>query len=135
MNIHWKIFNIVNLICLTLIARFLAWPLFTYSLNNFKDKLFFTIVMITILVVVINCLHNIFLTKKLAMQGNLRLTRKIFFWVFFILFSTIISIVVYNTPETLRFYFKNRNTLGETFRLRQSILILSISVTGLYIMV
>ena len=137
MNTHWKIFNIVNLICLTFVISIFAWPLFTHpgSIHTLRDKVFYAVVIIIILVVIINCLHNIFLTRLCADGGRMTLTRQIFFWILLVLFAVIMSLFIYNTCQEVyfRFYYKGPyRRAGGLLYFNQFV---SLSVTGLYLVI
>ena len=134
MNTHWKIFNIVNLTCISLVTSLFIWPILRDSDLSASTNRFFYIVGLSILLVVTaNCLHNISLTRLLTVERNLTLTRKIFFWILCILFSAVILVFAYQTPDAFLHYYLFRET-PHTSYLRPAIHILSISITGLYTM-
>ncbi len=136
MNAHWRIFNILNLICLTLYTSFVVWPIFERPpLDLLHHKLFYLINLLVLLIVVVNCIHNIILTGILASERYFTLIRKIFFWILYTLFTAVILVIVYFIPDVLLYYFREKGTLLESFNLRQVVQMLSILATGLYIIV
>jgi len=130
MNTHWKIFNIVNLICLTLIIGFISVNLYFYERPS--DYLFYVVIFSIILVVTTNCIHNISLTKLCVTGEKMILGRKILFWILLILFAAIIFFFVYLTYDEIERDLRY-NTYGRKVRLKYLLQFLSISVTGLYI--
>lgn len=137
MNIHWKIFNVVNLICLALTTSFFVWRLgaFYRPLNDSADFLFYGILLSVFLAVIIDCVNNIFLTRLHADGRNLTLTRKICFWILLILFVGAISLFAYNTAYVTWRYFRYTGAYKPYFNQRYLMHVLSISVTGLYIII
>lgn len=136
MNIHWKIFNVVNFICLTLVISCCARSIFagTISADTLRGKLYYAFIITAILVVVINCLH-VYLTRLCFNGERLTLTRQIFFWVQLVLFIGVMSLFIYYT--SLEIYLRFRFTGGykRMGGLRYFNQFLSISVSGLYIIV
>lgn len=137
MNTHWKIFNIINLICLTLVVSCCSQVLFSYtqSLNTGRPKMFFALTIIMLLVVVINCLHNLFLTRFCTDGREMTFKRRIFFWILFIFFAGIMSLFIYYTSKEIYFQFRFTGAYKPIGGLRYFKQFLFISVTGLYIMI
>jgi|GEM_PF-5108404 len=137
MNIYWKIFNIVNLICLTLVAYFLALPFLAgrYHLNNSKDFFLYAIVILMILAVVFNCLHNIYLTRLCTNRARMSLTRKIWFWTLLALFAAVMWLFIYYTCEAIFFRLKFTGAYKPTSSIKYFKQMSSISITGLYIII
>ena len=135
MNIHWKIFNVINFICLTLIISLIGWPLFKNSrpLNNAIDLVFYVFVILIPMVVTINCLHNLSLTKVYTASEKLTIIRKISFWILLALFTLIILACIYQFFNTLHILMKSTGAYKPYLNLRIFIQVLSISVTGIYI--
>jgi len=138
MNTHWKIFNIVNLICLTLVISCCGWTVFTnpQSIDTVRGKLFYAFIIVAILVVTLNSLHNIFLTRLYTYSGRMTLTRQVFFWLLLVVFAGVMSLFIYYTSLELYLRFEYMHSpykrMGGVRYFKQ---FLSISVTGLYIIV
>ncbi len=134
MNTHWKIFNIVNLICIILIVGFFSVNLYLnpFPIDRPSDNFFYVALVLIILVVTANCLHNIFLTKFCAASERMKVGRKVFFWILLILFAGIISFFVYLAYDEINHQLKYY-THWHNFRLNYLLQFLSISATGLYI--
>jgi len=134
MNSHWKIFNVINIICLTLIVGFISWNLYQtpFTVERPSDNFFYVIIFLIIAVVTINCLHNVFLTKLYAAGDKMKLGRKILFWILLLLFATLISFFSYLTYVEIDQQLKP-DIYPRNYRLKYLLQFLSISATGLYI--
>lgn len=138
MNIHWKIFNVINFICLTLVISYCAWAVFANppSIDTLTGKLFYGFIIIAILAVTINCLHNVFLTRLYADSSRMTTNRQIFFWFLLVIFAGVISLFIYYS--WLELYLRLINMHGAYKRMggvRYFTQFLSISISGLYIIV
>jgi hypothetical protein len=137
MNIHWKIFNVLNLICLTLVTGFFVLPIIQhpYPVNDLLDTFFYVITGFVMLIVIINCLHNIFLTRLLDSTQKLTATRKVFYWILLLLFMIVILVFAYSFVEHLATVFTQTGAYQSYFKPRLFTESLSVTVTGFYIIV
>ena len=137
MNTHWKIFNIINLICLTLVISCCSQALFInpQPVNTFRGNFFYSFIIIAIIVVIINCLHNIFLTRLCVDSRRMIFTRQIFFWILLSVFAGIISLFIFYTSLEIYLRFQFTGGYKRSGGLRYFKQFVSISVTGLYIII
>jgi hypothetical protein len=137
MNTHWKIFNVINLICLVLVSTFFIWPDISgfHSLDNSQDVSFYSVIIIIWLIVICNSLHNIFLTKIYASCEKLTLFRKVCFWVLLSLFSMIVLGLTFQFIVGLSLRIKYSAAYRPYLNYSTLLKFLSVSLTGLYIIV
>jgi hypothetical protein len=136
MNIHWKIFNVINMIHLVMVTGIFLWPFFLgfgSSFSDPRDIIFFVFLVLVVFTVIINCLHNISLTRVLAAGRKLTTLRKVGFWILLILFAAVVFLFIQQLFVQLsvrftRAYIPRSNT-------NNLIKALSISLTGVYIIV
>lgn len=138
MNKHWKIFNVINLICLTLVISLVGLPHFNdpYPLADIRDIFLYVLIALIPVTVISNCLHNIFLTRIYAAGKGLSTIRKIFFWILLTLFTIIVLFFLFQFLSSLYFRLKYTGAYrSPDFKSRIFIELLSFSVTGFYIIV
>jgi hypothetical protein len=114
---------------------FFALPLFSrpHPLNKITDIFFYLIIFLMLLIVITNCLHNIFLTKVYAAGGRLTTIKKTGFWILLILFTTIVLAFTYQFFISLSLRRRYTGAYRPYFNLRIFAQTLSISITGFYI--
>ena len=138
MNTNWKIFNILNLICLVMITGFFVWRFSSdiQPINNSVDVFFYGVLASIWLTVIINCIHNISLTRLLTEGRNLSLSRKIFFWLLLILFAAVVIFYGFLTAtEIQRYFYQPDGAYNYQVSLKYFIQIISISIVGIYIVI
>lgn len=137
MNTHWKIFNIINVICLTLVTICCGSIFFNglQQVNSRASNLFYAFIIVIILIAIINCLHNIHLTQLYANGGEIILRRGIFFWMLFVPFTGVISFFIYYTTLDIYIRFHFTGAYKRIGGIRFSKQFLAISFMGLYIVI
>jgi hypothetical protein len=137
MNLHWKIFNVINLICLTLVISLFVQDIFNFSrsLDDISDVFSYVVVCLIPIIVVTNCLHNISLTKIYTTGEKLTSFRKVYFWILLSLFLIIVFGAIFQFIFGLTIKIQYSGYYQAPFIYRILLQLLSVSITGLYIIV
>jgi hypothetical protein len=136
MNIHWKIFNVLNLICLVLVVGYFGFPFITrFEYASTRENSFYISLLFFLLTVGINCLHNISLSRMLAAGKKMGLGRKIFFWIMLTLFAFIAAVFTYLAIVQFEERLGNPRQYRYYYNMRSFIQVISIAVTSIYVTV
>ncbi len=131
-----KIFRLLNIIHIVLII-FLFVFTFYYNPISFEDKYIVATILGIPLIIIANCASNINLSSSYATSKFLTTTRKIFFWLFFILFILLTAILVFAIYKNIQWLikFSNEGNAINFVDLFKFILLLLTTCNGFYIII
>ncbi|HEX2683719.1 MAG TPA: hypothetical protein VHL77_07295 [Ferruginibacter sp.] len=138
MTAGWKIFKLANIVEILIVSTLIAVGMITSPLpvETFEDKFAFVFVCSIPVFTTINCIHNILLADNQNSGKHLSIGKRVFFWVFFVVFVGIMILALIGLYGILESF---RAAMGyNRLNLRQKFItfsILTFLLNGIYILI